>query len=60
MIRRLSGAREGVVGGGNRDIQLAARKVMNNFTEDELTVSAGNVFLNRELQMFMGKLSHRY
>ncbi len=58
-----SGAREGVVGGGasgNRDIQLTARKVLNNSTDDELTVSAGSVFLNREFQMFMGKLSHGY
>ncbi len=59
--------REWVVGGGgvygaswNKVAQSSAGSVLNNFTGDALTVSAGSVFLHRQFQKPMGYLRHRY
>ncbi len=36
---------------GNRDCQLASRSVLKDFTEDALTISAGNLFQNGTARM---------
>ncbi len=36
---------------GNRDCQLASRRVLKDFTEDALTISAGSLFQNGTARM---------
>ncbi len=36
---------------GNSDCQWASRSVLNDFTEDALTISAGNLFQNETARM---------
>ncbi len=36
---------------GNRDSQLASRNVLNDFTDDALTASAGSIFQNGTARM---------